>query len=154
MHRCTLLMLMFVAVPAQAAEHDPFSTLQARGATAMGVDQYTSKHTFDKLEDGGRIELQRNADDVDDIATSRAHLRAIAKAFTAGDFSTPAFVHLRDMPGTAVMRERRGELRYVYQDLPRGGELRIVTRDPTALAAVHEFMSAQRLDHRAGGHDH
>jgi hypothetical protein len=147
-----VLLLLFCAMSIHAEESGEFATLQARGAAAMGVDQYTSTHRFDDLADGGRIELQRNTDDAEDIATIRAHLKAIAAAFSAGDFSTPAFVHLRDMPGTATMRERRGKLQYVYKDLPRGAELRIVTQDTAALAAVHEFMAAQRLDHRAGGH--
>jgi hypothetical protein len=41
---------------------------------------------------------------------------------------------------------------YTVRDLPRGGELRITTRDPAAIAAVHDFMAFQRMDHHAGGH--
>lgn len=43
---------------------------------------------------------------------------------------------------------------YVMEPLPRGGQVRIVTRDATALKAVHEFLAFQRMDHRAAGHDH
>jgi hypothetical protein len=149
--RISMFMFLAFTLSAHAAEPDGFEALQQRGAAAMGVDQYTSTHRFDSLADGGRIELQRDRDDADGVATIRAHLKAIASAFAAGDFSTPAFVHLRDLPGTATMRERRDRLRYAYRDLPRGGELRIATDDPAALAAVHEFMAAQRHDHRAHG---
>ena len=128
-----------------------FAALQARGRVHMGVDQYTSTHRFDALPDGGRIELQRDVDDAEGVAVIRAHLRGIARAFAEGDFGTPAAVHAMEVPGTAVMAARRAAIRYEYRDLPRGGEVRIVTRDPEAVAAIHAFMAFQRGDHRAGG---
>jgi hypothetical protein len=134
-----------------AAADTGFAALQARGQAAMGVDQYTSTHRFDALPDGGRIELQRDTDDAQGIATIRAHLAGIAQAFVAGDFGTPAAVHAREVPGAAVMAARRAAIRYVYRDLPRGGEVRIVTADPEAIAAIHAFMAFQRGDHRSGG---
>jgi hypothetical protein len=51
----------------------------------------------------------------------------------------------------AALRDR---IEYVYTDLPRGGEVRLVTSDPAALAAIHAFMEFQREDHRAGGAEH
>ncbi len=138
---------------ARRAADSAFAAVQARGADAraMGVDQYTSVHRFDALADGGRIELRRAGDDSAGVATIRAHLRQVAAAFAAGDFRTPAFVHARTVPGTAVLAAKRGAVRYAYRDLPRGGEVRITTRDPEALRAVHAFIAFQRQDHRAGG---
>lgn len=137
-----------------AAADTAFAALQARGHVHMGVDQYTSTHRFDTLPDGGRIELRRDTDDARDIATIRAHLRGIARAFAHGDFGTPAAVHARAVPGTEVMAARRALIRYTYRDLPGGGEVRIATADPQALAAIHAFMAFQREDHRAGGASH
>lgn len=131
-----------------------FAALQTRGEQAMGVDQYSSMHVFDALADGGRIELQRDEEDPDGVERIRGHLRMIAEAFNSGDFSTPAFVHMQEVPGAAVMAAKQDEIEYVYGDLPRGGELRLVTDDPDALEAIHEFMEYQREDHRAGGRDH
>lgn len=131
-----------------------FDAMQMRGAKAMGVDQYTSTHKFDALPDGGRIELQRDVDDSAGVAQIRAHLHEIASAFKSGDFSTPALVHLRQVPGTEVMAARRAAISYTYRELSRGGELRIVTKDPAALKAIHEFMDFQRQDHHAAGMDH
>ena len=130
-----------------------FAAVQARGAEprAMGVDQYTSPHQFDALPDGGRIELQRGVDDSAGVAQIRTHLREIAASFAKGDFNTPAFVHDRKVPGTDVMVAKRDLITYTENDLPRGGEVRIHTTDPQALAAVHEFIAFQRQDHRAGG---
>jgi hypothetical protein len=150
--------------PAAAQAHDPaghrgaagarpdtaFEALQKRGARVMGVDQHTSSHTFEALGDGGRIEFVRDVDDSAGVATIREHLRTITRQFAAGDFSASAAVHGRPVPGTAVMRARRAAIRYQFRPLPRGGEVRITTRDADALHAVHEFLAFQRADHRTG----
>ena len=144
--------LLFVLHAAPASAQDTtFAGVQIRGRAAMGVDQYTSTHRFDALPDGGRIELQRDTADSAGVATIRAHIRAIAKAFRNGDFSTPEFVHMRMVPGTDVMAAKRALISYEPRDLPRGAELRIRTTDPEAIAAIHRFMAFQRSDHHAGG---
>ena len=104
-----------------------FAAMQERGKMAMGVDQTTSTHTFDALPNGGRIELLRDLNDSLGIAQIRAHLRLIQHAFQAGDFSTPQFVHMQTMPGTAVMAKKRDVIAYSYHDLPRGGEVVMTT---------------------------
>lgn len=115
----------------------------------MGVDQYTSSHKFDDLPDGGRITLLRAVDDTVGAARIRSHLRAIAGAFAAGDFSSPMIVHAKDVPGTRVMSAKRAVIRYSVRALERGGELTIRTRDPDAIRAVHEFLAFQRAAHHA-----
>ena len=90
-----------------------FTALQARGATGMGVDQYTSSHTFEPLPTGGRITLRREVDDSAGVEQIRAHLGEIAASFAAGDFTTPGFVHAGAVPGV-VSRDglpHRGLLR-------------------------------------------
>lgn len=131
-----------------------FAGVQERGEVAMGVDQYTSSHVFEPLPDGGRIVLRRDTPDSAGTEVIREHLRAIAAAFATGDFRLPGFVHAREVPGTAVMAARREVIRYRADTLPRGGEVRIVTSDPEAIRAVHEFLAFQRADHRAGAHLH
>jgi hypothetical protein len=134
---------------AAGAEDSAFTAMQDRGKLAMGVDQYTSTHHFDAEPDGGRIELQRDVDDAAGVAQIRRHLQEIARVFSEGDFSTPEFVHMREVPGARVMAARRTAITYTYRELPRGGEVRIVTRDPEAVAAIHEFLAFQKQDHRA-----
>ncbi|PYO46369.1 MAG: hypothetical protein DMD72_12945 [Gemmatimonadetes bacterium] len=149
----TALPLTFaVASTASAQTDSSFAALQARGKMAMGVDQYASAHQFDLTPSGGRIALEMKADDSLSVAQIRAHLKLIEHAFQAGDFSTPEFVHLRAMPGTAVMSAKKDLIKYTFADLPRGGEVRITTGDAEALAAIREFIKAQRGDHHAGGH--
>lgn len=155
------IVMTVVAVPARAqgshpaqthTHHDSaFAAMQERGKMAMGVDQYTSTHHFDALPEGGRIELLQNDGDSAEVARIRAHMREIAHAFANGDFSTPAAVHLRQVPGADVMAARRMAIHYEEHDLPRGAEVRMHTTDPEALRAIHRFMAFQRNEHHAGG---
>jgi len=130
-----------------------FAALQRRGETAMGVDQYTSQHVFESLPDGGRIVLQRQEEDSVGEAAIRAHMRTISNAFSSGDFALPGFVHdMGSVPGTAVMKQLKGEISYAPRDLPGGAEVVISTRNPKAVAAIHDFLAFQQMDHRTGTH--
>ena len=130
-----------------------FAALQQRGETAMGVNQYTSAHVFEPLPTGGRIVLQRKETDSIGESSIRLHMRTIATAFAKGDFALPGFVHaMADVPGTARMKELRADITYTARDLPRGAEVVISTKNPEAVAAIHEFLAFQRMDHRAGMH--
>ena len=136
---------------APAATNDSaFRALQARGRGTMGVDQYASRHRFQDLADGGRIELQMQEAASAGIVAIRAHLQRIAHDFTAGIFAAPDSTHAMVVPGTEVMSRKQAAIRYQYRPLPQGGEVRITTGDPEALRAVHEFLAFQREDHRAG----
>jgi hypothetical protein len=128
--------------------------MQTRGAHVMGVDQYTSAHVFEDLPDGGRVVLERDDPaDTAAIATIRAHLHDIEAAFRAGDFTKPFAVHAQTVPGTGVMAARRGAISYDEIDRPRGGEVRIKSGDPVAVAAIHQFLEFQRQQHRAPAHE-
>ena len=145
------LCCVLAALPA-SAQDTSFAAMQKRGKIAMGVDQYASVHVFDDLADGGRIELQRDRDDSAGTRVIREHLRSVTKAFLAGDFSTPAYVHMKDVPGASTMAARRTAITYTVRDLPRGGELWIVSGDVDAVAAIHQFLAFQRSAHHTAGH--
>ena len=164
MHRTALLLLVVACgdrparngtsalTPAADSADSAFARVQARGHVAMGVDQYTSYHRFEPLPDGGRISLQRDAGDTAGVAQIRSHMRRIKAAFERGDFALPGLVHARDVPGTAVMTARRSRISYVADTLPGGGQLRLRTSDPSAIAAIHQFLAFQRQDHRSTSH--
>ncbi len=147
----SMIVLGLLCAKQGIAQDSAFAAMQQRGKMAMGVDQYDSQHQFDILPRGGRIALEMKGDDSLSIAQIRAHLKLIEHAFRAGDFSTPEFVHMRSMPGTDVMARNKARIVYSYAPLPRGGEVRITTKDPESLAAIHAFLAAQRRDHRAHG---
>ena len=125
-----------------------FALVQSRGHVAMGVDQYTSSHRFEPLPDGGRITLERNGSDSAGTSQIRSHMRTIALAFQRGDFALPGFVHDREVPGTAVMAQRRSRISYTTDTLPFGAQLRIRSADTAAVNAIHQFLAFQRRDHR------
>jgi hypothetical protein len=141
---------------AQPAARPPansgFAGVQVRGEMAMGVNQYTSSHVFEPLPDGGRIELQRNASDSSGTARIRSHMRQIAIQFAGGDFRLPGFVHAQAVPGTEVMAAKRTDIQYLVEVLPRGAALRLTSRDPAAVRAIHQFLAFQRQDHHAPAH--
>jgi hypothetical protein len=136
--------------PGQTTKPDStFHAMQMRGRIVMGVDQYTSSHKFESLPDGGRIELQRDVADETGVKVIREHLAAIAHAFSKGDFTAPALVHLKEVAGAAEMTARKALIRYHYKELARGGEIRIQTKDPEAVRAIHAFLAFQRSEHHA-----
>jgi hypothetical protein len=140
--------------PTRDAPDADFAAMQERGRMVMGVDQYTSAHVFEDLPDGGRVVLDRDSTgDTTGVATIRQHMRDIAAAFRAGDFTKPFQVHAQVVPGTAVMQARRSGIAYEVIDRPRGGEVRIRSTDPAAVAAIHEFLAFQRAGHHAAGHE-
>lgn len=140
-----------VAKVDSAKNDSVFTALQKRGEMTMGVDQMKSMHRFEPLPDGGRIVLQADSADNTAEATIRAHMKSIAAAFAAGDFSAPQFVHAMDsVPGTAVMARLKNEITYTTSNLPRGGEVRITTKNAEAVKAIHEFLAFQRGEHHAG----
>ena len=146
--------LTLVVACGRSKEAGDFAAMQERGQQVMGVNQYTSAHVFEDLADGGRVVLER-ADSADTaaITTIRAHMRDIATAFRSGDFTKPFAVHAQTVPGTAVMSARSEAITYAVIDRPRGGEVRIRSSDPAAVAGIHEFLEFQRSAHHEAGHE-
>lgn len=77
----------------------------------------------------------------------RSHLTHIVTMFSNGEFSIPMFVHDQVLPGVPVMKEKRAEISYSFEELPAGGRVRIKTTDPDPLKAIHDFLRFQIEDH-------
>jgi hypothetical protein len=125
--------------------------VDSRGDHAMGFSHETTAHHFTLLPDGGIIEVDIKADR--DYATRdqiRMHLTHIAAMFGDNNFEVPMFIHDRVPPGVPVMKERHNAISYTFQSTERGGQVRIVTHDPNALKAIHDFLAFQIRDHRTG----
>lgn len=115
---------------------------------AMGFSQSASKHTFRLFSDGGVIEVRSS--DAATLQAIRQHLQMIAKDFAAGDFAKPLAVHDRLPDGSATMKELRGEIHYEFSEIESGGRVRITTKNPRALEAVHQFLRFQIREHKTG----
>ncbi len=48
------------------------------------------------------------------------------------------------------MKRGRTSIRWIYEETPEGGRVTASTKDPAALAAIHEFLRFQIEDHRTG----
>ncbi|HET9794453.1 MAG TPA: hypothetical protein VFS34_08315 [Thermoanaerobaculia bacterium] len=134
-----------------ARAHHHAAGLESRGDDGMGFSQAKTTHHFQLRADGGAIEVTvRDAKDAENLGRIRAHLAHVREMFAAGDFSIPMFVHGEMPPGAATMKRRAGSIRYVYEDIPGGGRVRISTDDPDALDAIQDFLRFQITEHETG----
>jgi hypothetical protein len=132
-------------------EHHDHDAMNARGEKAMGFSQTATTHHFKLLPDGGFVQVQAN--DATDTANRdhiRMHLQEQAKRFAAGDFSLSEMTHDRVLPGTPQMQTLQSAITYKYEEIERGGRLRISSKDPAAVAAIHDFLKFQIEDHKTG----
>jgi len=122
-----------------------------RGDQVMGFSHEKTAHHFRLYADGGAIEAE--ASDAQDAASRdqiRAHFGHIATMFAAGDFSSPMLIHEQNPPGTEEMKRLRNSIQYNVENTERGGRIRITTKTPEALRAVHQFLRFQIADHQTG----
>jgi hypothetical protein len=139
----------------EAAQKDPHHTcpmaMEERGDKGMGFSQSKTTHHFLLKRDGGVIGVEANdAKDTENRDQIRMHLSHIAKAFAAGDFDIPMFVHDQTPPGVPVMKAKRDQIKYRFEETENGGRVVIVTGDPEALAALHDFLAFQIREHKTG----
>src|SRR5258708_37460020 len=125
--------------------------VEKHGDEAMGFPHDATTHHFRLSPDGGIIEVTVNdAKDTADLQAIRSHLAHIVAMFANGNFSIPMFVHSQVHPGVSEMKDKRSEIAYIFEELPTGGKVRIVTRNPDALNAVHDFLNFQIEEHHTG----
>ena len=101
----------------------------------------------------GHSHVLLEARDPADTATRdsiRGHFAHIAHAFSTGDFHLPMFIHDRMPPGAETMKRLRKEISYRTEDTERGARIVLQTRNPEAIAAIHDFLRFQIADHRTG----
>jgi hypothetical protein len=129
-----------------ASQHQ--ADVEKHGDEAMRFPHDKTTHHFRLYADGGAIEVTVNDNkDSQNIQAIRSHLTHIVTMFSNGDFSTPMFVHDQVPPGVPVMKEKRAEISYSFEDLPSGGKVRLKTTNPDALKAIHDFLRFQIDDH-------
>jgi hypothetical protein len=148
-----LCLLGSLSIPVSlSARQEHHGSSDQRGAMVMGFDQARTTHHFLLFNDGGAIEVGVNdAADTKNRDAIRAHLPHIAMMFGKGNFDAPMLVHdSKNVPGTKAMAERKGAIRYQYVETAKGGRVDIVTSDPAALAAVHQFLTFQIAEHKTG----
>jgi hypothetical protein len=133
----------------EAAQHQ--ADVEKHGDEAMGFPYDKTTHHFRLYSDGGAIEVTVNDNrDSQNLQAIRSHLTHIVTMFSNGEFSIPMFVHDQVPPGVPAMKEKRAEISYSFKELPAGGSVRIQTRNPDAVKAIHEFLRFQIAEHHTG----
>jgi len=140
------LVVVYAQQPKSAHEQ-----MNERGDHVMGFDHTKTTHHFLLQAAGGSIEVTaNNAGDVESSKQIRMHLKHIAMMFADGNFNTPMLIHDQTPPGVPVMQELKGEINYDFEEIDRGAAVRITTKNPNALKAVHEFLRFQIKEHKTG----
>src|SRR5262245_26185397 len=122
-----------------------------RGDAVMGFSHAKTTHHFLLKTDGGVIQVETNdANDGAGRDQIRRHLKHIAKKFSEGDFAAPALIHGQTPPGVSTMQSLKAGIKYDFEELERGGRVRISTNNSEAVKAIHEFLRFQIKDHRTG----
>ena len=148
MHTLLFTALALTSLNAGQHQHAP---AQDRAHQGMGFDQQKTTHHFLIEKTGGAIEVTAK-DPNDKVSTDeiRTHLRHIAARFADGDFSVPMFVHGIEPPGVSVMKARRAQMTFRYDEVGTGGKVVIRTEDTAARDALHDFLRFQIREHRTG----
>src|SRR5262249_7047140 len=116
-----------------------------------GFSHAKTTHHFRLKSDGGIIEVTANeAADTTSRDQIRRHLQHIAKKFAEGDFSAPMFIHAQTPPGVEEMRRLKDDIKYQFEEIERGAQVRISSQNAEAVKAIHEFLKFQIEDHRTG----
>ena len=144
-----LAIATLVMVYAQQPKAD--EQMNKRGDHVMGFDHMKTTHHFLLQESGGSIEITANkSDDVESSKQIRTHLKHIAMMFADGNFNAPMLIHDQTPPGVPVMQDLKGEIKYDFEEIDRGAAVRISTKNPAALKAIHEFLRFQIQEHKTG----
>jgi hypothetical protein len=159
----TLIAATFVLLGAAAVQaHDhkdcPLASANAkrdgvdrRHDAVTGVHHEHAVHHFLLTPTGGTIRLDAAGAGPDQARDRiRQHLQVITRSFAEGDFAIPMLIHDEVPPGVDDMKKMKAAIQYEFAPTDKGGEVRISTKDPAALAAVHAFLRYQIEDHGTG----
>lgn len=134
--------------PDNASEHE---AMMHRGEKGMGFSQTTTTHHFLLKPDGGVIAVAaKDPKDTKVRDQVRMHLTHIARAFSAGDFDIPMFVHDKEPPGVPTMKRLAKEIHYRFRETDQGGEVAISSESKEAVQAIHNFLVFQIHEHKTG----
>jgi hypothetical protein len=147
----SLILMLATLVIGYAQQPKTDEEMNKRGDHVMGFDHTKTTHHFSLQESGGSIVVTANsADDVESSQQIRMHLKHIAMMFADGNFNAPILIHDQTPPGVPVMKELKGEIKYNFEEIDRGAAVRISTKNPKALKAIHDFLRFQIKEHKTG----
>jgi hypothetical protein len=93
------------------------------------------------------MEVVVRDDNAHQIALVRQHLNREAAAFARGNYSDPADIHGRTMPGLRELSSGASRIRVQYAQTNSGARISFTTSDPALVSALHRWFRAQVSDH-------
>lgn len=139
----------FSAQAVEKASEKRLDEVVERGSHVMPFDLEQTTHVFSKTEKGGLQQVVvKDPKNSEQIKLIRQHLSKISSEFKKGDFSNPAKIHGKDMPGLDVLRNTKPEqFKVDYKELPNGAQINYASDDKKVIDAIHQFFDAQLSDH-------
>ncbi|MGE0554634.1 MAG: hypothetical protein AB7R55_14495 [Gemmatimonadales bacterium] len=118
------------------------------GATAPALAQEAAARRplsealieYSANESGGRIRLTAVSSDSMAVEGIRLELLEAAAAIRRGDLRMVRVINPAT-PGLMRLAERRQLIRCTYRQLPRGGELVLLSDDSDTVGAIHQVLS-------------
>jgi len=120
------------------------------GHSVMPFDLAKTTHIFHMTDSGGVLRvIVKDASAKDQVAMIQRHLEHETEAFRRGDYTGPASLHGKDMPGLKELQTGYKQIIVVYSALPNGAEINFITTNLHLLTAVHRWFGAQLSEHGA-----
>lgn len=130
------------------ATHQRQAEVALVGSQVMPFDLEATTHEFKPLPNGGLQTITADSPtDSQQIELIQSHLEEESAKFQNGDFSDPAKIHGKDMPGLASLQSGFSNIDVQYTALANGGQIRYVTDSADLVTAIHTWFNAQRSDH-------
>jgi hypothetical protein len=151
----TIMALALAAVPfAVRADDSDQNMVMEHGAQVMPFDQKQATHMFLPSATGGVVEIVVHSMKPTQIALVRSHLLQEAAMFARGDYSDPAYIHGKTMPGLARLESAASRVSVRYFETPSGAAISLASANQSLVLAIHEWLAAQQGDHSLGDVDH
>ena len=149
------LSLTFAMLPIGAwADTSDQSMVMEHGAQVMPFDQAQAVHMFLPSATGGVVDVVVHDMDQTQIQLVRSHLLQEAARFTRGDYSDPAYIHGKGMPGLAQLASKASRVSVRYFETPTGAAITLMSTDQVLVSAIHQWLAAQQHDHSSDQVNH
>jgi hypothetical protein len=147
--------LAFVVTPLTVRADDSHASMvMQHGAQVMPFDQSQATHMFLSDPNGGVLEIVVRDMNQTQIALVRSHLLQEAARFTSGNYTDPAYIHGKTMPGLDQLQSRALAVSVRYFETPTGAAITFSSSDRDMVSAIHQWLAAQQRDHNSGAVKH
>jgi hypothetical protein len=140
--------LFFLLVIGAVAQEPPKPyvdpELLSRATKVSGFDSQKVTRHFYVLKNGGAVEI--TAKDPNDEATVKsiqAYLKKESDQFAKGNFESTTNIYGRAPESAPQLKKLRDSVTYAVVPQDDGGVLRMLTVNPAAKSAVHDFLRFQ-----------